>query len=209
MSAITVVNAVINSNPLIADFSGADSVAAYYYTSQQIGYGTSWEYSVSSNKVPIVVYQISDTNTALYKNDLMLQASTSYSLFLSGPDTTHIDTLITQDHAPYHSNSDSTVGIRFVNLAPGNNPISVDVQGNSAGSEASKLPYQSITNFKLYPAPLNITQYIFEIRDDASGDLLTTFTYNVVPFQNITIVINGINGGLGNNSLGAFIVNNF
>jgi len=204
ISAITVVNAVVNSNPLIADFSGVDSVSAYYSTTQQIGYGSYWEYSIPSNKTPAVVYQISDTNTAFYKNTLVLQASASYSLFLSGPDTTHIDTLLTQDQPPYHSNSDSTDGIRFINLSPGGNPISVNIEGNPNGSEVSSLAYQSITSFKSYPAILSITQYNFEIRDAVSGDLLTTFTYSVVPFQNVTIVVNGISG-----ETGAFIVNNF
>jgi len=209
ISGITVVNAVVNANPLIADFSGADSVAAYYSTTQQIGYGSFLEYSIPSNNTPVVVYQISDTNRALYKNILNLEASAVYSLFLSGSDTTHIDTLITQDHPPYHSNSDSTAGIRFINLSSGGNPISMNIQGNPNGSEVSSLAYQSITSFKSYAVTQSTAQYIFEIRDVVSGDLLKALTYSVIPFQNVTIVVNGISGETGNKALGAFIVNNF
>jgi len=209
ISAITIVNAVVNANPLIADFSGVDSVAAYYSTTQQIAYGCSLEYSIASSKTPVVIYQISDTNWAFYKNILNLQPSAVYSLFLSGSDTMHIDTLLTQDNPPYHSSSDSTVVIRFINLSPGSNPISVDIEGNPNGSEVNSLAYQSITTFKSYVANQSITQYNFEIRDATSGELLTTYTYNISPFQNVTIVINGIKGEIGSNALGIFQVNNF
>src|SRR5580698_651689 len=84
ISAVTIVNAVINSNPLIADLSGADSVAAYFSTTPQIGFGAFQEYSIPSGIVPGVVYQTSDTTHPLFSNKLNLQPQGIYSLFLSG-----------------------------------------------------------------------------------------------------------------------------
>ena len=209
ISAITIVNAVVNANPLVADFSGADSVAAFYSTTTQIGYGSFYEYSLPSSKTPAAVYQLSDTTNPFYKETINLQPDGVYSLFLSGADTNHVDTLLTQDNPPYHSNADSTAGIRFVNLSTGSSPISIDIQGESNGSEASSLAYQAITNFKNYPATQEVTQYNFEIRDAASGNLITTYTYTTAPFQNITIAIIGSEDPSVNVPVSVIQVNNY
>lgn len=212
ISAFTVVNAVVNANPLIADFSGVDSVIAYYSTTQQIGYGFFHEYSLPSGNTPAVVYQITDTIHPFFKGLLNLKANAIYSLFLSAADTSQkiIDTLLVQDYLPSHSSTDSVAGVRFVNLSPGSIPMSINLQGSANGSEVNSLGYKNITSFKNYPATTNITQYVFEIRDVESGDLLTSFVYNTAPFQNVTIVISGVEGVAGgSNTIGAFLVNNF
>jgi hypothetical protein len=209
ITAITVVNAVVNANPVISDFSGVGSVSVYFSTSQQVGFGAFYEYSVPSGSTVVVVHQISDTSVPFYKNILNLQPAAIYSLFLSGSDTTHIDTLLTLDDLPYHAGSDSTASIRFVNLSTGSEPISVNIQGNSNGSEVNSLAYQAITNFKNYPASQNISQYNFEFRDVSSGVLLTTFTYNVVPFQNITIAVIGSESPGALTPISAMQINNF
>jgi hypothetical protein len=198
MSAVTIVNAIINSNPLITDLTGADSVAAYLTTTPQIEYSSFFEYSIPSGNVPVAVYQTTDTlnpvfKTGLKNSTLNLQGSKIYSLFLSGQLGAQgsVDTLLTLDNPLYHPATDSSSGIRFVNLSPGSSPVSVNIQGNTNGSEVSTLSYRNITDFKNYPATMNITSYTFEIRDVASGNLLITYTYNLAPFQNITIALIG------------------
>jgi hypothetical protein len=194
ISAMTVVNAVVNAGPLISDITGADSVASYYSAARQISYGTFFENSIpSASTVPVVIYQLSDTTHALFNAKLNLQPNSIYSLFLSGTlnGQNSPDSLLTVDHPPYHPPTDSSSGIRFVNLSPGSSPISVNIQGNPSASEVSTLSYRNITGFKNYPATTNITQYTFEIRDAASGNLLTAYTYNIAPYQNITIAVIG------------------
>jgi hypothetical protein len=211
VSAVTVVNGVVNSNPLIADLSGADSVASYFASTPQISYGGFQEYSIPSGKVPAVVFQNSDTAVALFQATLNLAPHAVYSIFLSAADTggKSIDTLITLDNPPYHSVTDSTDGIRFVNLSAGSNPISVDIQGNPYGSEVNSLAYQAITNFKNYPAGYNFTQYNFEIRDAASGNLLTTYSYGVSPFKNITLAVIGSEDSTATVPLSVTQINNY
>jgi len=210
MTSITVVNAVINSDPVIADFNSFDSPSIFYNTSTQIGYPGFYEFSVVSGKTPTQIYQVSDTTTPLFKNTLNLSANKIYSLFLAGTANvqTTIDTLLTIDKPPYHSDRDSTIGIRFVNLSQGSHDMSINLEGNPDGSEVASLSYKSITNFKTYAATSNNTQYTFDIKDAQSHDLLTTYTYNVTPFQNLTLVITGINDG-SNNTIAVFQVNNF
>jgi hypothetical protein len=211
ISAVTIVNGVINSNPLLADLSGADSIVAYFYTTQQIRYGSFFEYSIPSGKVPANVFQVSDTDVSFFSGILNLQPQAIYSLYLSSSDTTgkNIDTLFLQDDPPYHSDTDSTAGIRFINLSKGSNPMSVDIQGNVNGSEVSSLAYQAITNFKNYQATLEITQYNFEIRDAASGNLLTTYTYTTAPFQNITIAVIGSEDTTATVPISVMQINNY
>jgi hypothetical protein len=216
MSAVNVVNAIINSNPLIADLTGADSVAAYLSTTPQIGYSSFFEYSIQSGNVPVAVYQTTDTlnpifKTGLKNSTLNLQGSKIYSLFLSGQlgPQGSVDTLLTLDNPPYHPATDSSSGIRFVNLSQGSSPISVNIQGNPNTSEVSSLSYRDITGFKNYPATTNITQYLFEIRDAASGNLLTTYTYNLAPYQNITIALIGSEDPAVNVPVSTMRVNDF
>jgi hypothetical protein len=98
-----------------------------------------------------------------------------------------------QDMPPYHPSTDSTAGIRFVNLSAGSNSVSIDIQGNPNTPILSSLPYKDITNFELFAAntAAQINGYTFEFRDASSGNLLTTYTYAVSPFQNITICFIG------------------
>jgi hypothetical protein len=208
ISAVTVVNAIANTNPLIADFSGVDSVAAYYSTTPYIGYGSFQEYSIPSGNVPTVICQVTDTLHPFFRGMLNLQPNGIYSLFLSAADTSQktIDTVLTMDKPPYHSGTDSTASIRFINLSPGSSPMSIHVQNNANSSVVSNLPYRSVSSFKTFPATFNITQYVFIIRDVESDDSLTSCTYNVSPFQNVTVVVNGVSS---NNTLSTFIVNNF
>jgi hypothetical protein len=216
ISAITIINAVIGSNPLIADLTGADSVAAYLTTTAQIGYSSFFEYPIQSGNVPVAVYQTTDTlnpifKTGLKNSTLYLQGSKIYSLFLSGQlgPQGSVDTLLILDNPPYHPATDSSSGIRFVNLSQGSSPISINIQGNPNTSEVSSLSYRDITGFKNYPATRNITQYLFEIRDAASGILLTTYTYNLAPYQNITIALIGSEDPAVNVPVSAMKVNDF
>jgi len=209
ISAITVVNAMGSANPFIVDLYGANSVAVYYATTRQIGYGSYYDYSIPSGNMPLTIYQTTDTLHPVYKNTVNLQPDAIYSLFLSGLDVANPDTLLIQDHPPYHSIADSTVGVRFVNLSQDSNPISVNIQGTANGSEVSSLSYKSITDFKSYPATINIAQYTFEIRDASSGNLLTTYTYNVAPFQNITIAVIGEEDPLSTVPISTMQINNY
>jgi hypothetical protein len=130
-------------------------------------------------------------------------------LFLTGADTNALDYLLTTDSIPFFGPSDSVMGIRFVNLSTGSNPISINLEGSSNGSEVSNLAYKGITNFKQYVNNSTISDYFFVIRDVATGDSLTQYdflgnysynngyglidpiTYDLLTFKCITIVIYG------------------
>jgi len=220
VAAFTVVNVIPNSIPVISVI-GTSSPMDYFFNAQKISYGSFYEYApIGGNDTVLVVQNNSDTlNTGpkesglMYYNILKLKIGGTYSLFLCGADTTSPDYLLIDDTLPYHNPSDSVMGIRFVNLSTGSNPISINLEGSPNGSEVSSLPYKGITSFKQYINNSTIIDYLFVVRDAATGDSVTQFDFlangssnngygltdpsnnqnngNLLTFKNITIAVYG------------------
>lgn len=196
-TALTIVNAVVGSPGLITNFNApsgnkqADTLQYYRYA-LQIGYGGFAELS-GSGVTNLSLTPADDTLVTLWSGSLNLLPNAIYSFFLSGPDTAHVDTMLVTDHPLPHDTPDSSVGIRFINLSPGSNPVSINIQGNPNGSEIPSLAYKGVTNFKNYPATSAVSTYIFEFRDAATGTLLTTYEMDGVNY--------GTNGDTNPNSL--------
>lgn len=150
-----------------------------------------------------------------FHQQIPVAAGNIYSLYITGTDTTAVDYLLSHDQLPVHN--DSTCGIRFINLSASSNPVSVNVKGQSNGSEVQNLAYKNITSFKNYAATYGISNYTFEFRDAASGTLLASYTLsgvnnntntngstNTVLFNNMTICLIGRPG-----TQSTMLVNNF
>lgn len=119
-----------------------------------------------------------------------------YSLFICGvPGST--EGIIVKENIPYRT--DSTAGIRFINLAPNKPSLNITLSATTTVNEVSALAYKNYTEFKTYAGLFNST-YSFQVRDAANPTtVLTTFTLaaSAVPrFANITLVIrqNGASG---------------
>lgn len=178
----------------------------FYQQQAIIPYAASAEYGIAPN-TPLVVVSSADTSKNLLSGTLHLKNGGIYSLYLAGP-ASHLDTLLLQDQIPVHA--DSSSGVRFINLSSGRQPITVNLQGNpSTQTEFPVLAYKHISSFKSYPATSAITSYNFEIRDQASGLLLSTFTWNLALFKNNTIVICGSEDPTSSTPVSAFQVNNY
>jgi len=128
-----------------------------------------------------------------------------YSLFLTGT-TGAVEAVKIKETIPYRT--DSTAGIRFINLAPNKPSLDITLSTTSTVNEVNGLVYKNHTEFKTYPGLYNST-YTFQIRDAATvspAAPLATFslTATQVPrFANITIVIRQNGTGVA-----AFRVNN-
>jgi hypothetical protein len=176
-AALTIINAVPNSTPsLVTNFGGTDPIV-WYNSALKLTYATvtvNSQTSAYSGEQPLAIYRFPDTaahSTPLYDLVLDLQPGAMHTLFLTGT-LAAPDTMFTTDYPPYHNTVDSTIGIRFVNLSAGSNPISVNLIGNANGSEVSSLPYKGITDFKNYSTTSKISAYKFELRDAGTGALL-------------------------------------
>jgi hypothetical protein len=215
-ASLTIVNAINNSNPIVTNFgaAGAKDIQAaplqYYVSATQIPYASAWETGNYTGPVFLSLSQLPDTPAVFWSGGFVLAAGSVHTLYLSG-DTTGIDTLFTTDYPPFYPAADSVTGVRFVDLVPGSGPISINIQGNPpTQTEFGNLSYKGIADFKQYPAGvLTGGSYIFEIRDQGSGNLLFTFTWNFTPFKNNTIVVCGSEAMNTSTQVTAFQVNNF
>ncbi|HZY35563.1 MAG TPA: hypothetical protein VFE53_02880 [Mucilaginibacter sp.] len=154
------------------------------------------ELRAGSNPVNLYVAATSSSPALTYYNQPLNAVNMgNYSLFLTGASSSQVDAILIKE--TFTSYADSVCGVRFINLSPGSNPVSVDIQGNPNGSEVSSLAYKAYNSFKQYSSKrTNLSSgYTFEIRDAASGTLITTYTLKPVTFQNITLALTGLASG--------------
>ena len=203
-SSLNVINSVVNIPSIKVNYYGSPVVFGYYTDS--ILYGSSKVYSVTAGVDQVTIVNSKDTLHPIYDRSLKLDPGGVYSLFLSGQ-APSLDTLFVKDVIPYRN--DSTTGIRFINLSPNSNPLSINITGHTNGSETNNLAYKAITEFKTYQALSSNTTYKFEIRDAVSSTLLSTYTLNTPRFYNVTLVVKGVVGGSGVNALGVLLVKNY
>lgn len=136
--------------------------------------------------------------------DLQLETGKIYSMFIYGEKSAATYT-VHEDQFPDIIGKDSVTLIRFANFSEGQ-PISVNIKGQAPGSYIQSLPFKSTTGFDALKVGPSIANYEFEIRDQASGNLITTFTtansgsaYPVWIYNPHTLVFTGRASGTGTN----------
>ena len=202
-ASLNVVNAAINVASVKVNYFGESVV---YATFDPINYGANKVYTVGAGSVFITIVPTADTLNPIYDKTILTEAGGVYSLFLAGQSPI-VDTLFVTDAIPYRS--DSSAGVRFINLSVNSSPVSINILGNPNGSEVASLPYKTITDFKTYPARSANGTYKFEVRDATSGALLVTYSLSTPRFNNVTLVLKGLLGGSGSTVLGIQRVNNY
>lgn len=199
-AALNIVNALPNSSPLIPVQGPISTEIGDFSNISALPYGNTFLLTTPSESEEVyAVQQNSDTVSLgskagdfIFSSTLSVAPGGLYSLFITGADTSSPDYLFVRDTPPLHG--DSTIGIRFINLSAGSNPVSVDIQGQPNGSTASSLAYKSTSSFSDFAATSPVSSYIFEFRDVTSGNLLASYTLNgvnTVLFKNLTIALIG------------------
>jgi hypothetical protein len=172
-------------------------------------YGSNLQFGNPSGNLPLELISLQDTLHSFYKSTLNLKAGGVYSLYIIGQNQP--ETMFLEDHIPAYQ--DSTSGVRFINLSPDSQPVTINLVGNSSNqTEFTSLAYKQISNFKAYPAKSDFIAngYAFEVRDAATGNLLTTFTWYIKPFFCNTLVFYGLeNDNTGNFPINVFQVNHY
>jgi hypothetical protein len=180
-ASLTIVNSVQGTISLVTNFSGTDTLPNHYINAKQLIYNSfdpSYQFNAYKGKQKIALYNYPDTllkDEPLLRLELDLPVGSIHSLFVTGT-VAAPDTLFIEEHPPYRPVSDSTTGIRFMNLVPGSSGVSVNLAGQANGSEANLLHYKEVTAFKSYAATSNVNSYTFEFRDAANGALLASYT---------------------------------
>lgn len=199
-AALTIVNCVADNSQLLTNFNGADLSGVKFYG--QLNFVDPGAYLFTTNysgQQKLGLYRTADTilnSKPLFNLTLNMPLNTMHTLFLMGTPQAP-DALFTTNLLPYHLPADSTMGIRFVNISQGDNPVSVNLIGQTNGSAVTNLPYRGITEFKNYTARSTIDSYTFEFRDQVTGELLGSYTFDGINM--IGSIINGPNKWLNNN----------
>lgn len=180
-ASLTIVNSLKGTVSLVTNFSGTDRLSNHYANAKQLMYNSfdpSYQLAAYKGKQKLALYNYPDTllkDKPLLQLELDLPRGSIHSLFVTGT-LAAPDTLFIEEHPPYRPSSDSTTGIRFINLVPGSAGISVNLAGQPNGSEISLLRYKDASAFKSYAATSNVYSYTFEFRDAVSGALLASYT---------------------------------
>lgn len=183
LSSLNVTNAVVGGSTLTLNVTNGQTVTNNSYA----------QFSLVAGQTKVNLFPAATPNTPYYNQTLSMANGSYYSLFLSGASSSAIDaTLINETYQNY---TDSLCGVRFINLSPGSNPISVNLIGSVNGSEVTSLAYKAYTDFKQYPAKKTNTSYAFQIRDATTDNLITSYTLSTPYFHNVTIVLRGLVNG--------------
>jgi len=205
LGALNVIHALVDEPPVYVYFTATPS--NYYLNQSPVPYGAAAEYGTPFDGTPLTIVSSGDTSQALFQSTLTMKSGGIYSLYLAGQ-ASKKDTLLLEDVIPAFS--DSSAGVRFINLSQGSAPMSVNIQGNDPmHTEFDNIGYKQISPFRAYPAKGGVSGYTFEIRDQATGNLLITYSWNFELFRNYTIVIGGLEDGAGAGAINAFAINNF
>lgn len=170
--------------------------------------GGGYEFGFLSGKRTVYLYAVRNdklvSGPPLINLDIEFPNGYIGSLFIAGT-LDKPDTLLVKDQPVYFPPADSSMGLRFVNLAQGGLPVSVNIKGQANGTEVNSLPFKAITAFKRYAANAAVSSYVFEFRNSGTGELLTSFTIsnvnnpgtaspNLWRYRNFTLVLCGAPG---------------
>ncbi|MFA4870202.1 MAG: hypothetical protein WC623_18535 [Pedobacter sp.] len=182
-AALTIVNCVAGNSKLLTNFNGTDLSGVKFYG--QLNYVDPEWYLFTTNysgQQKLGLYLAADTSlnsNPLFNLKLNLPVNTMHTLFLMGTPQAP-DTLFTKNKLPYHLPADSTMGIRFVNISEGGNPVSVNLIGQADRYAIANLPYKGATEFKHYTVRSTVDSYTFEFRDRITDELLGSYTFDEV-----------------------------
>ncbi|WP_242696189.1 DUF4397 domain-containing protein [Longitalea luteola] len=178
VASLTIINAVTDGEPVRL---GSRSAI--------IANNSSAHMAIDMGESSLYVWPVSDSSRPYFSDQkFKIEKGEVYSLFLAGS-YSNVEGVLIKENLPYHS--DSTCGIRFINLSPDSGPLSVNLKESPSVYEANNLDYKQHTDFKSYPAKADNTKYTFEIRKSSDDSLVVTYTLNTPRFANVTLVIRG------------------
>lgn len=225
-ASLTIVNAVVGSEPLLSNFMESGHIN-YFFKKFQAFYYNSFNESLNmhnaySGNQSIRIFQYPDTTDEdgpLFDMRLDLPVASVNSLYLTGT-VASPDTVFIRESIPAFEFTDSIMRLRFINLSPGSAPISINVKGQNNGSVAASLPFKGMTGFIHFSVGTNVNDYEFEFRDAITGNLITTLVTSfinnpgtVVPnswiFKNFTVAFTGKPGGTGAEAQNTLLIQHF
>jgi hypothetical protein len=159
------------------------------------------DFSLYAGNPDIYVWPITDSLKPYFNanKNVSVEDRDIYTLFLGGS-TSASEAILVKENIPVRS--DSTAGVRIINLSPGSPEIKVTLATSTTNSEFGNIAYKQLTEFKSFPALSKNTSYTFQFRNAATDVLISSITMSgatlagfVPRFRNVTLVLRGLVGG--------------
>lgn len=178
-AAFVAVNAVVNTNFVLAEFN-IDRSKIYLGSTKYITYAENSQYtpmSLTPGTHTINLWNYPDTTAhdAPIKT-ISFDASIAgmYTLFYTGSKS-NTDTMLVKEEFPSYAYSDSSFSIRFLNLAKGSNPVRVELNG-VAQPLVTGLAYKARGGWNSFSAKVNTPDYVISFIDQTTNATLFTYT---------------------------------
>jgi hypothetical protein len=203
---VNIVHAIINGDAVIS-YVGYNPAMTFPATAASIKFGAAAKYNTAGGANNVLVTTAA-SKTSLYSGTLNLDAGGIYSLFLCGTSTAPDTMLIKEQISNY---SDSSAGVRFVNLSPQSPAMKVNIAGAAGTTVVDPIAYKQASAFIKFSATTSITgnKYTFEVRSAANDSLLLTYPWSYTRFRNNTLVITGYATQGSSPTLKIYPVNNY
>ncbi|MBO9573349.1 MAG: DUF4397 domain-containing protein, partial [Chitinophagaceae bacterium] len=129
-------------------------------------------FSFNAGDVNLYVWPETDSLHPYYvSNKTKLEPSGVYTLFLGGTPEGPTSIFVKES---FPSRTDSTAAIRFINFSPDGPAVNVTLSTSPEVNEFSHVAYNGITEFKFFPATSAHTEYVFEVRDAGTNEILAS-----------------------------------
>jgi hypothetical protein len=209
---VNVINVVSDVGAIKGNFSGINIAWSSIIPTGDFGTGKLY-YAPAGNSNMKVVPAL-DTNVVLFNAARTIQSKV-YTLYLTGTKA-DVDTMFREEiNFPFIATganipppADSVVNVRFVNLSTSSPALKIKLAIGTA-NEVNNLSYKSIGTWKGFPNRTDFTEYNFEVRNAATDELLTTYTFYAMAtnrFKNVALVIRG---AFGSGDFGVSEINYF
>ena len=191
LSSITIANVVVGG--------GQAKLGPYIAQIQNINNNAAMSFSLPAGTNQVYVWPVGDSLHPYYNQPLTAAHNEIHSLFLTGTPSA-VESVLIKETLPVHT--DSTFGVRFINLSPGSPAVKITLSTSATVSEFGDVAYKEISAFKTYPAFAANTPYTFQVRNAATDALIASITMTgtaaatgIPRFNNITLMLRGIVGG--------------
>lgn len=169
--------------------------------------------------IPLAFSPRTDTTEVLCQTDVELEHGNIYSLFLMGTEDEPDYLFQKEEFPPNYAAADSLMGVRFINLSKGSEPISIHLKSPANEKFEDALAYKESGDYHTLPmgwSKIPEQRYVFEIWDEASGRVLATYTLGATTgatalgayqSKHLTIAFIGTPNGLGTLAQKALLIN--
>lgn len=209
---LTVVNAAVDIDSVKVN----PGRATIFAQESSIKFATNRVYALRRTSIPITIVNAADTTVNVYTGSVNFQSGI-YTMYLIGQAPT-VETIIKEEiDFPFIRTdkvltpADSVIMFRLINLSPNSVPLKITLATGATIDD--NVPYKTFGTWRSITAKDATTTYVFQVRNAATGVLLTSFNFvaNATNrFKNVSLIIKGLMGTtIGKNAFGVFAVNFF